>query len=305
MLRLTKRFHTLALAALALLALTPAHAIQQLIKTATTDSVPVLVTDSTGAPVTGAGSAFTATVRRPGASAYVAGLGTVSEDGNGVYEYTATSAETTIAGSKNLLLVHLVSNTSATSFGDASAQIVLDLPGATIVSVSGNVYGNVYGDVGGKVYGTVGSVVSPVALSTGDETKIASIGLDTPGTTTLLGRFTVGRATGLDYLDAAISSRLAASAYAAPPTDYQQRGQSVTLGSTDSGNLATAAASTPAAVLAAIKADAAFVAALKRGQGRFTYNETTHAFQPLFNDGTPDGPPLTLTVATDGVITAR
>jgi hypothetical protein len=43
-------------------------------------------------------------------------------------------------------------------------------------------------------------------------------GSDTSGTTTLLGRLTSGRASGLDNLDAAVSSRLAASGYTAPPS---------------------------------------------------------------------------------------
>jgi hypothetical protein len=43
-------------------------------------------------------------------------------------------------------------------------------------------------------------------------------GGDTSGTTTLLSRLTAGRATNLDNLDAAVSTRLATSGYTAPPT---------------------------------------------------------------------------------------
>lgn len=43
-------------------------------------------------------------------------------------------------------------------------------------------------------------------------------GIDTSGTTTLLSRLTSGRATNLDNLDAAISTRLATSGYTVPPT---------------------------------------------------------------------------------------
>ena len=113
----------LALLCFAALA-TPAHAIQQLIKSGAAEPIPVFVVDSTGAPVTGVGTAFTVTVRKPGASAYVAASGTVAEDGNGVYDYTPSTAETTISASRNVLLVHAVVTSTATSFGDASAQIV-------------------------------------------------------------------------------------------------------------------------------------------------------------------------------------
>ena len=49
-------------------------------------------------------------------------------------------------------------------------------------------------------------------------TRSTYSGADTSGTTTLLGRLTSGRASGLDNLDASVSSRLAASGYTAPPS---------------------------------------------------------------------------------------
>ena len=49
-------------------------------------------------------------------------------------------------------------------------------------------------------------------------TRSTYSGADTAGTTTLLGRLTSGRASNLDLLDVALSSRLAASAYTTPPT---------------------------------------------------------------------------------------
>ena len=81
---LTNRFPAIfsaifsALAALFLLCL-PGRAIQQLIKSGQAEPIPLMVTDSSGNPVTGiASSSFTVTVRKPGAGAYVAGGGTVT-----------------------------------------------------------------------------------------------------------------------------------------------------------------------------------------------------------------------------------
>lgn len=111
---------------------------QMLIKSGATEPIPVFVADSTGAPVTGvAGASFTATVRKPNTGSYVAASGTIAEDGNGVYEYTPTSAETTIAAGKNMLLVHLVVTATATSFGDSAAQIIgIDLTDAVHLGIS-------------------------------------------------------------------------------------------------------------------------------------------------------------------------
>lgn len=207
---------TASFAALSLLS--PAHAVQQLIKsTATTETIPIMVTDSTGAPVTGvAGLSFTVTVRRPGGSGYVAGLGTVTEDGNGIYDYAPTSTETTLAGSKNVLIVHLVVTATATSFGDASAQIVAFDPAdsaalgltrldAAITSRStyaGGPVASVTGSVG-SVIGSVGSVAAGVTVTTNNDKTGYS-----------------GTATNL-------------------PADYQQRGVAVTLPTTPPSGYST------------------------------------------------------------------
>lgn len=120
-----KRLAVLFLGLLLCLSHVQARAVQQLIKSGTTESIPVFVCDSTGAPVTGiASNAFTITVRKPNTGAYIAALGSIAESGNGVYDYTPTSAETTIAASKNMLLVHVQVTATATSFGDSAAQIV-------------------------------------------------------------------------------------------------------------------------------------------------------------------------------------
>jgi hypothetical protein len=176
----------------------------QLIKSGATEPIPVFVTDSTGAPVLAvAAGSFTITVRRPGASAYVAALGTILESGNGVYDYTPTTAETTIAGSKNVLLAHVVVTATATSFGDSSAQIVAFDPtdaaalglsridqtigsrstfaGGAVSSVTGAV-GSVAGNVGGSVAGSVASITSTVTLSTADEAILAKLTAMTNGT---------------------------------------------------------------------------------------------------------------------------
>ena len=65
-------------------------------------------------------------------------------------------------------------------------------------------YGTLVGDVAGAVWAAVSRTLTLTA--------------DSPGTTTLLGRLTAARAGGLDDLDAPVSSRLAASAYVAPPS---------------------------------------------------------------------------------------
>ena len=132
-----KRLLPLA-ALLACLPLTPARALEQFIKSGAAEPIPVFVTDASGNPVTGAGTALTVTVRKPGASAYVAASGSIAEDGNGVYDYTPTSAETTLTASKNILLVHAVVTATATSFGDASAQIVaFDPTDASLLGLTG------------------------------------------------------------------------------------------------------------------------------------------------------------------------
>lgn len=120
-----------------------------------------------------------------------------------------------------------------------SVASVLGNVAGSVASVTGNVGGNVTGTVGGvvgNVTGSVGSVTAAVTLPTMPTDWITAAGLsagavteiqsglstyaggDTAGTTTLLSRLTSTRATNLDNLDAAISSRLATSGYTSPPT---------------------------------------------------------------------------------------
>ncbi len=171
---MTRTLKPLALSALMLAGMTvvavapaPVHAAAALIKSGGTDAIPTMVTAADGSAVSGLGTAFTVTVRRPGASAYVAGLGTVSENGNGVYDYTPTAAETAAAGSRNTLLVHLVSTATATTFGDSSAQIVgfdpaSDLGAAALagITTSTTANGTAIGQVSAKLGTPVGASLS-------------------------------------------------------------------------------------------------------------------------------------------------
>jgi hypothetical protein len=65
---------------------------------------------------------------------------------------------------------------------------------------------------------TAGRATNLDNLDAAISTRSTYAGGDTAGTTTLLSRLTSGRATNLDNLDAAITTRLAAADYTAPPT---------------------------------------------------------------------------------------
>jgi len=74
----------------------------------------------------------------------------------------------------------------------------------------------VTGNVGGNVAGSVGSVTGLNAslLDVAVSTRSTYAGGDTSGVTTLLGRLTGPRATALDLLDVAVSTRMASGAVA-------------------------------------------------------------------------------------------
>jgi hypothetical protein len=82
--------------------------------------------------------------------------------------------------------------------GSAGDPWATALPGAYGAGTAGNILGN--------------------RLDAAISTRSTYAGADTAGTTTLLTRLTSGRATNLDNLDAAISSRLATAGYTAAPT---------------------------------------------------------------------------------------
>lgn len=237
-----KRLHTLLLSVLLLLPVLSAQAV--IIQSGAQVPVPVFVTDVNGNPVTGiASNAFTLTVRKPSVAGYTAGFvaagGTIGEGGNGEYDYTPTSAETTSDGSKKcILLVHAVVTATTTSFGDSSAQIVAYDPlnaanlgltnlDAAISSRSTYAGADTAGTTTllGRIPGTVQPQSGDAFLRLGaagagltalGDGRLANLdvavssrstyaGTDTAGITTLLGRLTAQRATNLDNLDASIS----------------------------------------------------------------------------------------------------
>jgi hypothetical protein len=100
--------------------------------------------------------------------------------------------------------------TAGTGLGNQTANIT-----GSVSSVTGAV-GSVTGNVGGNVAGSVGSVTGLNAslLDVAVSTRSTYAGGDTSGVTTLLGRLTGPRATALDLLDVAVSTRMASGAVA-------------------------------------------------------------------------------------------
>lgn len=111
-------------------------------------------------------------------------------------------------------------HTTAGSFGHGVASVQGNVTGST-ASVTGAV-GSVTGNVGGNVTGSVGSVVSFGTLVADVATAVWAAATrtltaisDSSGVTTLLSRLSAGRATNLDNLDAAVTTRATAASIAA------------------------------------------------------------------------------------------
>lgn len=83
---------------------------------------------------------------------------TVTERVNGWYDLSLTSAHTDTLGA---FCLHLESSDGLAQRRDIDDEVVVDLPGATVASVTGNVAGNVVGSVA-TVTGAVGSVTGNV-----------------------------------------------------------------------------------------------------------------------------------------------
>lgn len=147
-----------------------------LLKQSTVVNIPFLLTSASDnvSPITGLGAAPVVTISKNAASFAAAG-GTVSEIGNGWYALAATTGD---AGTLGALLLH-ATGTGANPTDDEH-QVVLDLPGATVSSVTGAVgsvtgavgsvtgaVGSVTGNVGGNVVGSVASVTGAVGSVTG------------------------------------------------------------------------------------------------------------------------------------------
>jgi hypothetical protein len=106
------------------------------------------------------GATVTVTISKNGA-AFAAPAGTVTEIGVGWYYIGLTSADTGTLGD---ILIHATATGADPT--DAFSQVVLDLPGATVTTVTGNVNGSVAsvtGNVGGSVASVIGAVGSVTA----------------------------------------------------------------------------------------------------------------------------------------------
>jgi hypothetical protein len=104
---------------------------------------------------------------------------------------------------------------------DATVSSRLATSGYSAPPSAASVASTVWRDlIGGGDFAVASSIGNVLAENINDTITSRSTygGEDTPGTTTLLGRLTTGRATNLDKLDALVSSRLATAGYTTPPT---------------------------------------------------------------------------------------
>lgn len=139
-----------------------------LFKQSTARNIPFFMVDSTDSITGKTGLSPTVTLSKDG-GAFAGAGGSVTEIGNGWYNLAATTTDT---GTLGCLLLHATA-TGADPF-DELHQVVVDLPGATVSSVTGSVgsvtgaVGSVTGNVGGNVVGSVASVVGAVGSVTGN-----------------------------------------------------------------------------------------------------------------------------------------
>lgn len=130
----------------------------------------------------------------------------------------AISTRSTYAGGDTAGTTTLLARLSATRAAN------LDNLDAAVSSRSTYAGGAVASVTAAVAVGSIATdAISAASVSAAAVTKIQAglstyAGGDTAGTTTLLTRLTSGRATNLDNLDAAVSTRLATSGYTAPPT---------------------------------------------------------------------------------------
>jgi hypothetical protein len=118
----------------------------------------------------------------------------------------------------------LAKTTNITGFNDIAATSIVT--GGAITTSAGKVSGVALVDAlttytgntpqTGDAFSRLGTP-SGASIAADIATRSTYAGADTSGTTTLLGRLSSARATNLDNLDAAVSTRLAGSAYTAPP----------------------------------------------------------------------------------------
>jgi hypothetical protein len=193
----------------------------------------------------------------------------------------STRSTLTAAGAWDLAISgHTTAGTTGAALsaaGSAGDPWSTPLPGAYGAGTAGNLIGNrldaavstrsshtaanVWGVArsGNQGAGTFGEY-----LDAATSTRSTYAGGDTAGTTTLLARLTAGRATGLDNLDAAVSTRLAAADYAAAPSAATIATQvNATLGGTHGTGSWAAADVSALATAAALTAVAAGVSAIQ------------------------------------------
>jgi hypothetical protein len=139
-----------------------------LLKQSTARNKQVFMTDSADHVTGKTGLTLTITANKDGA-AFASIAPAVTERGDGWYSVALTAAHTDTLGD---LALHITA--AGADPTDLVWQVVLDLPGASVSSVTGNVGGNVVGSVGsvtgnvdGNVTGSVGSVVGAVGSVTG------------------------------------------------------------------------------------------------------------------------------------------
>lgn len=132
------------------------------LKQSTTRNNLVFMTSSTDHVTGVAGATLTITLSKDGA-AFSSISPTVTDLGSGWYNLALTTGNTDTLGD---IALHVTATGCDPS--DLVAQVVLDLPGATVSSVTGNVSGNVVGSVASVTGNLGGNVVGSVASVTGN-----------------------------------------------------------------------------------------------------------------------------------------
>ncbi len=147
-------------------------------KISTGVDIPFFVYDSTDRTVGKTGlSSFTITAAKSGETSMSTITPTVTEQGSGWYFMTLTTTHTNTKGFMNFYITK-----TGGEIKPFSIQVVTDLPGDIVASVTGAVgsvtgaVGSVTGNVGGNVVGTVASVVGAVGSVTG----LTASNLDAP-----------------------------------------------------------------------------------------------------------------------------
>jgi hypothetical protein len=205
------------------------------LKQSTAVNIPFFMVDSTDSITGKTGLSPTVTLSKNGAALGAAG-GSVTEVGSGWYNLAANTTDT---GTIGPLLLHATA-TGADPYDEAH-QVLLDIPGGAVASVTGAVgsvtgaVGSVTGNVGGNVVGSVasvtgnvgGNVVGTVASVVGNvggnvvgsvASVVAGVTLAAAAISAIWDKLTSAITTSgsigkliVDFLDAAVSSRAPSS----------------------------------------------------------------------------------------------